>query len=124
MSGTYALSRPGQRGMDAGFTKEEAGRLAVEFEQELGGPPFTVTDLLPELEQRFQPGTRVWLGQKVYWRRGQAGTVSVGEAESFAKWQPAPGLVPWFIGQDGAYVFVTLDDGYASWWSAGWLETR
>jgi hypothetical protein len=124
VSGTYALGRTDPRSTDAGFTKEEADRLAAEWGQVLGGSPFTVTDLLPELEQRFQPGTRVWLGQRVHWRRGQAGVVSAGEPESFALWQPEAGQVPWFIGQGGAHVFVTLDDGYASWWSAGWLETR
>jgi hypothetical protein len=110
--------------MSAGFTREEAASFAAELDELLPGLPFEVCDLLPELEQRFPFGTQVWLGPRVYWRRGQPGVVAAGEPESFVKWQPTPGLVPWFIGNDGPYVFVALDDGYASWWPAGWLETR
>jgi hypothetical protein len=126
MSGTYAVSRPGEPGMTAGFTEEEAARLAAELPQLLNAPHllFTVTDLLPELERRFPEGGPVWLGQRVHWRKGQRGTVASGEPESFSRWQPRPGLVPWFIAAGGASVFVVLDDGYASWWPAGWLETR
>jgi hypothetical protein len=126
MSGTYAIVRVGGRGMDAGHSKEEAERWAAELPGLLEEPDavFTVTDLLPELEQRFPEGGAVWLGKAVHWRRGQHGTVAVGKPESFSRWAPRPGLVPWFIGQSGAEVFVVLDDGYASWWPARWLETR
>lgn len=124
MSGTYAITRPGQRGMTAGLSAAEAESLAADLLECLPGPAFTMHDLLPELEQRFPEGAAVWLGPRVYWRRGQRGTVGAGEPESFAEWQPRPGLVPWFIGSDGAEVFVRLDDGCASWWPATWLETR
>jgi hypothetical protein len=123
MSGTYAVSRAGE-GMTAGFTQEEAERFAAELDELFPGPPFAVIDLLPELERRFPEGAAVWLGPRVHWRRGQAGTVSEGEAESYARWQPQPGPVPWFISRDGASVHVILDDGSASWWPSGWLETR
>lgn len=124
MSGTYALTRLGVPGMTAGFTQEEAVRLAAEFLAELPGAPFETCDLLPELERRFPVGAAVWLGPRVHWRRGQAGTVAEGEPQSIARWVPGPGLVPWFVSRDGASVYVLLDDGYASWWPAGWLETR
>jgi hypothetical protein len=124
VSGTYALSRPGERGMTAGFTQEMAARCAAEWLVELPGPPFEIRDLLPELQRRFPVGAAVWLGPRVTWRRGQAGTVAEGEPQSIARWQPRPGLVPWFVALDGASVYVLLDDGSASWWPAGWLETR
>lgn len=127
MSGTLAVVTV-YRGRDllsAGYDENEAAEMA-EAVAELGGwdSPPVVRDLLPDLERRFQPGTRVWLGQRVYWRRGQPGTVAAGEPESFACWTPQPGLAPWFIGADGAYVYVVLDDGYASWWRSTWLDTR
>lgn len=126
MSGTYAVTRAGERTMSAGYTKEEAERWAAELPGllEEPGAVFTVSDLLPDLEQRFPEGGAVWLGKRVYWRRGQPGTVALGKPESFAKWAPRPGLVPWFISQDGASVFVTLDDGPASWWPVYMLDTR
>jgi hypothetical protein len=126
MSGTYAVSRAGERGMDAGYSAEEAARWAAELPGLLDDPAasFTVTDLLPDLEQRFPAGGAVWLGSRVHWRKGQRGTVAEGEPEGFAKWVPGPGLVPWFISTDGASVYVVLDDGCASWWPATWLETR
>jgi hypothetical protein len=126
MSGTYAVTRAGDHGGTiAGFTEEEAAGYAAELERLLRpGPPFMVRDLLPELERRFPGGGSVWLGRQAYWRKGQRGTVAAGEPESFARWTPAAGPVPWFIGTGGASVFVRLDDGYASWWPAGWLETR
>jgi hypothetical protein len=110
--------------MMAGFTREEAESCCTELAELAPGLSFPVTDLLPELEQRFPAGTAVWLGQQVYWCRGQRGTVAEGEPESFAKWVPRPGPVPWLVGTDGASVYVVLDDGYASWWPASWLETR
>jgi hypothetical protein len=127
MSGTWAVRRAGDGPrMTAGFTEEEATRHAAELPGLLDDPDasFTVTDLLPELEQRFPEGGSVWLGKVVYWRRGQQGTVALGEPASYSRWAPRPGPVPWFIGTDGAEVFVALDDGHASWWPARWLDTR
>ena len=131
MSGTWAVleAREGSRlsgRMTAGLTREDAERYAAELPRVLEdfSLSFTARDLLPDLEARFQPGTPVWLGPRVHWAKGQRGTVAAGKPESFSQWQPYPGLVPWFIGTDGAEVFVTLGDGYASWWPAGWLETR
>lgn len=127
MSGTWAVTRLGDEPrMTAGFTKKEAAKLAAELPGLLNDPAasFTVRDLLPELEQRFPVGTAVWLGQRVYWRRGQRGVVAKGKPERFAKWVPRPGRVPWFISISGASVYVALDDGCASWWPASWLETR
>jgi hypothetical protein len=127
MTGTLAVVTVYQRRevASSGFDQAEAADLSAAV-AELGGweeGPFT-RDLLPALEQRFQPGTPVWLGRRVYWRRGQRGAVAAGEPESYARWVPQPGLVPWFISLDGASVFVELDDGCASWWPATWLETR
>jgi hypothetical protein len=131
MSGTWAVldTREGPRlsgRMTAGYTQAEAEQWAAELPGLLGDPAasFTTADLLPGLERRFQPGTAVWLGTRVYWRRGQRGTVTAGEPESYAKWAPQDGILPWFVGSGGAEVFVALDDGYASWWPAGWLDTR
>jgi hypothetical protein len=120
------------RGMDgcsgtAGFTEADAVKWAAELPAALEdlSLSFTVHDLLPDLEQRFPVGGAVWLGKPVYWRRGQRGTVALGEPDCRVMWQPEPGLVPWFIGIDGASVYVALDDdGYASWWPARWLDTR
>ena len=127
MSGTLAVVTVyrGREGMSAGYSAGEAAEMA-EAVAELGGwdRPVAIRDLRPELEARFPLGTRVWLGEAVYWRRGQAGTVTAGEPENFSRWQPAPGPVPWFIGPDGACVHVLLGDGYGSWWPARWLETR
>lgn len=127
MSGTLAVVTVwrGREVAGCGYDQAEADEMATAV-AELGGWDSgpVIRDLLPELEQRFPLGARVWLGHRVHWRRGQAGTVAAGEPESFASWRPAFGPVPWFIGCDGAYVFVELDDGYASWWSAKWLETR
>lgn len=125
--GTWAVRRDGSDyRMSAGFTRAEAERWAAELPGLLGEPAadFTTADLLPGLERRFQPGTPAWLGKRVYWRKGERGTVAAGIPESFARWAPRAGPVPWFIGSGGPYVYVALDDGYASWWPANWLETR
>lgn len=126
MNGTYAVTRSGERRGSAGYTKEEAEQWAAELPGllEEPGASFTVTDLLPELEQRFPVGGAVWLGEPVHWRRGQHGTVGTGEPDCRVMWQPRPDPVPWFVSTDGASVFVVLDDGYASWWPAQWLDTR
>jgi hypothetical protein len=124
VSGTCAIVQLGERGMQAGLTRAEAESFAVELRQEFPDAVFTVTDLLPELEQLFPVGTRVWLGPRVTWRRGQSGTVTAGEPPSFVRWQPATGPVPWVVGLSGAYVSVALDDGCVSWWPSRWLETR
>jgi hypothetical protein len=126
MSGTWAVTRPGERGMTAGYAEDEARRYAAELPGLLEdlSLSFTATDLLPELERRFPVGGTVWLGKPVYWRRGQRGTVAAGVPDLCVKWQPEPGPVPWFIGTGGAYVHVVLDDGTASWWPSRWLDTR
>lgn len=129
MSGTLAIVTVwrGHESMSAGYDLAEAEEWRGVLVTELGargwdGPP-EIRDLLPDLEERFQPGTDVWLGKRVYWRKGQHGTVAAGEPESHAKWFPS-NPSPWFISQDGASVWVVLDDGYASWWPARWLDTR
>lgn len=126
MSGTLAVVTVwrGREVVSAGYDQAEAVGMAAAV-AELGGWESwpAIRDLLPGLEQRFPLGAPVWLGKPVYWRRGQAGTVTAGQLESFASW-PEHGPSPWFIGTDGAYVHVLLDDGYASWWHASWLETR
>lgn len=124
--GTWVVRGMDGRSGTAGFTEAEAVKYAAELPAALEDTSltFTVTDLLPELEQRFPAGGAVWLGPPVHWRRDQHGTVGLGEPASYARWVPRPGPVPWFISCDGAEVFVVLDDGYASWWPARWLETR
>jgi hypothetical protein len=129
MSGTFAVvtAYRGHASTTAGLARGDAERWVAELpgllDYELDKPP-EVLDLLPELEARFPAGGAVWLGPRVHWRPGQPGTVAAGEPESFARWSPQAGPVPWFIGTGGAYVFAALDDGYASWWPARWLETR
>jgi hypothetical protein len=126
MSGTLAVVTVyrGRECVSAGYDLDEAESLA-EAAAEMGGweQGPVIRDLLPELEERFPLGGQVRLGRPVYWRRGQHGTVTAGEPASYARWSPG-NPAPWFIGTDGADVFVTLDDGYASWWPAKWLETR
>jgi hypothetical protein len=126
MSGTLGIRTKHRRhvSVSGGFDQGEAEDLAAAI-AELGGweEGPTIVDLLPELEERFLPGTPVWLGHRVYWRRGQRGTVTAGTPAEYSRWSLGD-LSPWFIGGDGAEVFVTLDDGYASWWPARWLETR
>lgn len=129
MSGTLAVVTVwrGRESMSAGYDQGEAEELREVLIAELGatgwdGPP-EIRDLLPDLEARFQPGTCVWLGQRVYWRKGHHGTVAAGSPAGYARWCPSDPS-PWFIGSDGAEVFVELDDGYASWWPSTWLETR
>jgi hypothetical protein len=124
MSGTYAVvTMDGDREhLDAGYSKADAERFAYEL-PELLGISAEVRDLLPGLEARFPVGGKVWLSQRVRWRRGQAGTVTVGEPDDYARW-PEHGPSPWFLGSGGAVVHVLLGDGYESWWPAHWLETR
>lgn len=126
MSGTLAVVTvyKGREVLSAGYDQAEAEWIADSV-ADLGGWDSgpVIRDLLPDLEARFPVGTLVWLGKRVHWRRGQAGTVTAGEPESFAKW-PERGPSPWFVSTDGASVHVLLDDGYASWWPASWLETR
>lgn len=127
MSGTLAVVTvyQGREMVSSGFDQAEAAELAeaiAELDGWDSGPD--IVNLLPDLEARFPAGTPVWLSQRVYWRKGQPGTVAEGVPLSFARWAPRPGPVPWFIGGDGPSVFVALDDGYASWWPAKWLELR
>lgn len=126
MSGTLAVVtvHKGHQMMGAGYDQAEAEWIAGEIAKLGGwdeGP--VIRDLLPHLEAFFPVGTDVWLGKRVYWRRGQHGKVAVGEPDSLAKWSPSD-PAPWYIGQDGASVYVALDDGYASWWPSRWLDTR
>jgi hypothetical protein len=126
MSGTLAVVTVyrGRECVSGGFDQAEAENMAAAV-AELGGweQGPDIRDLLPGLEAFFPLGADVWLGKPVYWRRGQHGTVTAGEPLEFARWSPG-NPAPWFIGTDGADVFVTLDDGYASWWPAKWLDTR
>lgn len=123
MSGTLAVVTVyrGREGLTAGLSADEAAEMTIAI-NELGGwdKPLETRDLLPELEQRFPPGKRVMFGPVVHWRPGQGGVVTAGEPESCASW-PEHGLSPWFIGSDGAYVHVRLDDGCESWWRSTWL---
>lgn len=126
MSGTLAVVTvyQGRAMTSAGFDQAEADDLAGAI-AELGGWDSgpTVVDALPDLQERFPAGRQVMLGRRVHWRRGQPGIVAEAKPESFARW-PESSLSPWFLGEGGAYVFVVLDDGYASWWPTSWLETR
>jgi hypothetical protein len=108
---------------DAGYSKADAESWTDVLRDELGITGAEVRDLLPGLQARFPVGGKVWLSQRVHWRPGQAGTVTEGEPESYARW-PERGPSPWFLSGDGASVHVLLDDGYESWWPARWLETR
>jgi hypothetical protein len=123
-AGTWAvITMDGDREhVSGGFDEAGAAEMARDITEQLGVHAWT-RDLLPGLEAQFPEGTRVWLGERVHWRPGQAGYVVPGEPESYAKW-PEAGPTPWFLSNDGASVCVRLDDGMTSWWPARWLETR
>jgi hypothetical protein len=123
MSGTLAVVTVyrGRECVSAGLDEAEAAEMARAIAGLVGweaGPE--IRDLLPGLEAAFPVGRRVMLGPRVHWRPGQGGVVAPGELESFARW-PEYGPSPWLLGTDGAYVYVVLDDGYASWWRSTWL---
>ena len=124
--GTWAVvtSYEGREHLSAGYAEADAREMAFTTLPEcLGITDAAVRDLLPGLEAFYPAGTEVWLSQRVYWRRGQHGRVAAGEPESFARWSPGS-PAPWFLAEGGAYVYVVLDDGYASWWPCRCLETR